>query len=172
MVALFDSDGGRGPGGEATAPAHHHHDDLWRLEEARRVLNRARGSNAVERCAKFMQSPGDLSKVSKDDGVQNHSKNIPGLISANRVQMQSALDHVEMRVNDLGEARPELGHATNAAVVVGGRGLTKNAGFLARRAFLASYDWRLDDADGSNLATVLTPALIVCSGISLEYFFR
>ena len=43
--------------------------------------------------------------------------------------------------------------------------------FLARRAFMASYDPFADDDLGGNLATVLTPGLIVCSGISLEYLY-
>ncbi|CAD7967840.1 unnamed protein product [Amoebophrya sp. A120] len=81
-----------------------------------------------------------------------------------------ALQHVQQRVEDLGEARPELGHATNAAIVIGRRELTKDK-FFARRIFLVSYDPQNDDALGTNLETLLTPAIIVCSGISLEYLF-
>ena len=62
----------------------------------------------------------------------------------------AALTHVHTRSWDLGEARPELGHATNAAVILGRRELTKG-GFFARRAFLFSYDPHSDDDKGTNL---------------------
>merc|ERR1719316_2445933 len=104
----------------------------------------ARGQNALERCEKFCL--------------------------ANVATPEDALTHVHTRSTDLGEARPELGHATNAAVILGRRELTKGT-YLSRRAFLPSYDPFNDDDDGSNLMTVLAPALIVCSGISLEYLF-
>ena len=67
------------------------------------------------------------------------------------------------------EPRPELGHGTNALCVVGRRSLTKNL-FLDRRAFLNSYDYRIDPK-GKLLLDVLTPLGIVCGGINLEYFF-
>jgi uncharacterized protein len=63
-----------------------------------------------------------------------------------------------------------LNHATNAAVIVGRRDITKYK-FLDRRAFLPSYDPFGDDENGTNLEHVLAPALIVCSGINLEYLF-
>jgi uncharacterized protein YbcC (UPF0753/DUF2309 family) len=83
---------------------------------------------------------------------------------------ESALSHVMTRSTDLGEARPELGHATNASVIVGRRELTKGL-FLARRAFCPSYDPLNDDENGTFLERVIAPALIVVSGISLEYLF-
>merc|ERR1719502_1829814 len=82
----------------------------------------------------------------------------------------AALRYVESKCMDIGDPRPELGHSTNAAVVIGPRSLTKGT-FLARRAFMPSYDPMNDDDRGTNLEFVITPALIVCSGISLEYFF-
>ena len=66
--------------------------------------------------------------------------------------------------------KKELNHATNAAVIVGRRELTRNV-FLDRRAFLSSYDPLGDDERGTNLESVLAPALLVCSGINLEYLF-
>jgi uncharacterized protein YbcC (UPF0753/DUF2309 family) len=75
-----------------------------------------------------------------------------------------------MRSSDLAEVRPELNHATNAAVVIGRRELTKGK-YLDRRSFLPSYDPYSDDDNGTNLEHVLAPALIVCSGINLEYLF-
>lgn len=67
------------------------------------------------------------------------------------------------------EPRPELNHATNTLCIVGGRYLTKKL-FLDRRAFLNSYDYRID-LDGSILFNVMKPLGPVCGGINLEYFF-
>src|SRR6185436_9605618 len=67
-------------------------------------------------------------------------------------------------------SRPEYGHATNAACVVGRRSRTRGL-FLDRRAFLASYDPSLDDAAGTLLGSVLGAVVPVCAGISLEYYF-
>ena len=69
---------------------------------------------------------------------------------------------VRQRSVDTAEVRPELNHATNAAVVIGRRELTRGC-FLDRRAFLPSYDPRGDDSTGSLLEVVLAPALMVCS---------
>eukprot|EP01094_Clydonella_sp_ATCC50884_P027385 TRINITY_DN7846_c0_g1_i1.p1 TRINITY_DN7846_c0_g1~~TRINITY_DN7846_c0_g1_i1.p1 ORF type:complete len:759 (-),score=243.39 TRINITY_DN7846_c0_g1_i1:257-2503(-) len=70
----------------------------------------------------------------------------------------------------MAEVRPELNHATNAAVVLGRRALTA-ATSLDRRAFLPSYHPAYDDERGSHLESVLAPALGICSGINLEYLF-
>ncbi len=67
------------------------------------------------------------------------------------------------------EPRPELNHATNALCIIGRRAITKNL-FLDRRAFLNSYDYRIDP-DGKSLLNILRPAAPVCGGINLEYFF-
>ncbi len=37
--------------------------------------------------------------------------------------------------------------------------------------FLPSYDPMSDDDKGTNLEQVIAPALVVCSGINLEYLF-
>ena len=71
---------------------------------------------------------------------------------------------------DLSEIRPELNHATNSGVIVGRRALSKGRN-LDRRSFLVSYDPFLDNERGTSLQRMLTPALIVCSGINLEYLF-
>jgi hypothetical protein len=114
------------------------------LNKAMQVTLDARGQNALERCEKFCL--------------------------ANVATPEDALTHVHTRSTDLGEARPELGHATNAAVILGRRELTKGT-YMSRRAFLPSYDPTNDDERGTALERVITPALIVCSGISLEYLF-
>lgn len=78
--------------------------------------------------------------------------------------------HVEARVEDLSQVRPEYGHATNALCVVGRRELTRSL-YLDRRAFLHSYDPSQDDANHTILARILAAVIPVCGGISLEYYF-
>lgn len=81
----------------------------------------------------------------------------------------AALDHVEHRAADLGQARPELGHATNASCIVGRRSLSRGV-FLDRRAFLVSYDPTIDP-HGTILERILLAVGPVGAGINLEYFF-
>jgi uncharacterized protein YbcC (UPF0753/DUF2309 family) len=81
-----------------------------------------------------------------------------------------AQQHVEGRAEDLGQVRPEWGHATNALHIVGRRERTRGL-FLDRRAFLTSYDPTQDDADHSILTRILLAVFPVCAGISLEYYF-
>lgn len=78
--------------------------------------------------------------------------------------------HVQNRSEDLGQTRPELGHATNAICFVGRREMTRGL-FFDRRAFLASYDPLQDDATGFTLMRLLSAAVPVCGGINLEYYF-
>jgi len=78
-------------------------------------------------------------------------------------------EQVRIRTVSLFEPRPELNHATNALCIVGRRALTRGL-FLDRRAFLNSYDYRIDP-DGKYLLNILRPAAPVCGGINLEYFF-
>lgn len=81
-----------------------------------------------------------------------------------------AKEHVEERSEDLAQARPELGHATNAICVIGRRYRTRGL-FLDRRAFLISYDPTQDDQEASILTRTLQAVVPVCSGINLEYYF-
>jgi len=112
---------------------------------ARDALDQARQRNAHERCRRFESAPLVLS-------------------------FEAALRHVEARAEDLSQTRPEYGHATNALCIVGRRALTRGL-YCDRRAFLASYDARQDDAEGSILARILAAVIPVCAGISLEYYF-
>jgi uncharacterized protein YbcC (UPF0753/DUF2309 family) len=80
-----------------------------------------------------------------------------------------ALRHVSGRSHDISQARPELGHATNAAAVIGRRALTRGL-FLDRRVFLISYD-PATDADGRIVEGILLAAGPVGAGIALEYYF-
>lgn len=76
---------------------------------------------------------------------------------------------IRRRSVSLFEPRPELGHGTNALCFVGHRSLTKGL-FLDRRAFMNSYDYRIDP-DGKLLLGVIRPLPPVCGGINLEYYF-
>ncbi len=80
-----------------------------------------------------------------------------------------ALAHIEERAADFSQARPELGHATNAAAVVGRRALTQGA-FFDRRVFLISYD-PTQDSEGQVLEGILLAVGPVGAGINLEYYF-
>jgi uncharacterized protein YbcC (UPF0753/DUF2309 family) len=82
---------------------------------------------------------------------------------------KEALAHVEERASDFSQARPELGHATNASAVVGRRSITQGA-FFDRRVFLISYD-PTQDADGKILEGILLAVAPVGAGINLEYYF-
>lgn len=76
---------------------------------------------------------------------------------------------VKLRSVSLFEPRPELNHAGNAICIVGSRLLSKGL-FLDRRAFLNSYDYKIDP-DGSYLANIMNALAPVCGGINLEYYF-
>ena len=114
------------------------------LDALRARLDEARARSAHERCRRFAHAPLSLTPA-------------------------EALAHVEARAVDLAQARPELGHVTNAVTVVGRRALTRGL-FLDRRALLVSYDPSGDD-DGAVLSRVLGAVVPVCAGINLEYYF-
>jgi uncharacterized protein YbcC (UPF0753/DUF2309 family) len=86
-----------------------------------------------------------------------------------RLGLRQAAEHVEARSVDLAQPRPEYGHATVAACVIGRRWRTRGL-FLDRRFFLVSYD-PLADSDGDILRRTLAAVGPVGAGISLEYFF-
>ncbi|MDP2428934.1 MAG: DUF2309 domain-containing protein [Methylobacter sp.] len=87
----------------------------------------------------------------------------------NPLTPEQAFRHVTLRAQDLSQVRPEFGHATNAAAVIGRRAMTQGL-FLDRRVFLISYDPG-QDADGSILESILLTAGPVGAGINLEYYF-
>ena len=80
-----------------------------------------------------------------------------------------ALKHIEERATDFSQARPELGHATNASAVVGRRSVTQGV-FFDRRMFLISYD-PTQDPEGKVLEGILLAVGPVGAGINLEYYF-
>jgi uncharacterized protein YbcC (UPF0753/DUF2309 family) len=104
-----------------------------------------RKRNARERCRRFISAPLTLTN-------------------------DEALHHVESRAEDLAQARPECGHATNAVCFVGRRTRTRNL-YMDRRTFLVSYDPTQDDAEAAILARILAAVVPVCAGINLEYYF-
>lgn len=114
------------------------------MRELRAALDKARARSAHERCRKFEHAPTRLSE-------------------------REALAHVEERAVDLSQARPELGHATNAIAIVGRRELTRGL-FLDRRSFLISYD-PTQDHEHSVLERILGAVVPVGAGINLEYYF-
>jgi uncharacterized protein len=80
-----------------------------------------------------------------------------------------ALRHVVGRSLDFSQARPELGHATNAAAFIGRRSMSRGV-FYDRRVFLISYD-ATTDLDGTVLERLLLANAPVGAGINLEYYF-
>jgi uncharacterized protein YbcC (UPF0753/DUF2309 family) len=86
-------------------------------------------------------------------------------------QLSSRVIHEKIRKRSVSlfEPRPELNHASNALCIVGRRDLSRDL-FLDRRAFLNSYDYRIDP-EGNALFGILKAAAPVCGGINLEYFF-
>ena len=115
------------------------------LDELTIALDTARKRNAHERARRFESAPLDLTT-------------------------DAALRHVEGRSEDLSQARPEYGHATNALCLVGSRWWSRGL-FLDRRAFLHSYDPAVDDEQATSLTRILQAVIPVCFGINLEYFF-
>lgn len=115
--------------------------DFARLDAALAAASRA---HARERCRRLFSAPLDLDPA-------------------------AALRHVIGRRHDWSQARPELGHATNACAFVGRRAMSRGA-FFDRRAFLISYD-PTQDPEGTVLERHLLINGAVGAGINLEYFF-
>ncbi|MEI6067853.1 MAG: DUF2309 domain-containing protein [Methylococcaceae bacterium] len=82
---------------------------------------------------------------------------------------KQALKYLQEHAADFSQVRPDRGHATNAAALVGRRSLTQGA-FFDRRVFLISYD-PAQDPDGKILEAILLMAVPVVAGINLEYYF-
>lgn len=114
------------------------------FERMRRTLDAAREHSAHERARRFASAPRLLSPA-------------------------EALAHVAARGRDFSQARPELGHATNAAALIGRRSMSRGA-FFDRRVFLISYD-PTQDREGLIAEAILLAAGPVGAGISLEYYF-
>jgi uncharacterized protein YbcC (UPF0753/DUF2309 family) len=118
-------------------------EELGDYDEIGKILNSATLLNAKERSRRFK----NLSSINQNE----------------------IATEIKRRAYYIAEPRPEYGHATNAMCVVGSRSITYNL-FLDRRAFLVSYDKKVD-SDGEILAGILRAIVPVCMGINLEYFF-
>lgn len=114
------------------------------LQALQPELDQACALSAQERCRRFASAPNDP-------------------------EPDSALRHVIARSRDFSQARPELGHATNVAALVGRRLMSQGV-FLDRRAFLVSYD-STQDPTGAVLEGILLAVGPVGAGINLEYYF-
>jgi uncharacterized protein YbcC (UPF0753/DUF2309 family) len=115
-----------------------------RLSQIRRNLEYAARLHAQERCRRLASAP-------------------------TRPEPEKAYAHVAGRGLDFSQARPELGHATNACAFFGRRSMSRGA-FFDRRAFLISYD-ATQDPKGEILEKHLLINGAVGAGISLEYYF-
>ncbi|MCA1803771.1 MAG: DUF2309 domain-containing protein [Xanthomonadaceae bacterium] len=113
-------------------------------EELRQALRTASVASARERCRRLASAPRDPAP-------------------------QQAAHHMRGRSLDFSQARPELGHATNAAAFIGRRAISQGA-FWDRRVFLISYD-PTKDPEGQVLEAILLAAGPVGAGINLEYYF-
>jgi uncharacterized protein YbcC (UPF0753/DUF2309 family) len=91
------------------------------------------------------------------------------ILTNTQAQAKKVHEKIKLRSVRLFEPRPELNHATNAFCIVGRREITRGL-FLDRRAFLNSYDYRIDH-DGVLLLNILKAVAPVCGGINLEYYF-
>lgn len=114
----------------------------------------------------FKQLQAALVKASKDSAHERCRRFASAPQAPSR---QQALKHVLSRAMDFSQARPELGHVTNAAAFIGRRSLSQGA-FFDRRVFLISYN-PLEDPQGDIVEAILLAAGPVGAGISLEYYF-
>ena len=120
----------------------------------------------AERAAAFSQLQQDLAVAALGSAHERARR----LASAPRnPTRQRALRHIMARASDFSQPRPELGHATNAAALIGRRSVTQGA-FLDRRVFLISYD-PTQDPEGTVLEAILLAVGPVGAGINLEYYF-
>ena len=109
-----------------------------------RDLERAGGSQALERCRRLPQAPKNVSP-------------------------EQAFDHVRSRSMDWANVRPEWGLSSNFAFIVGKRWLTRDLN-LEGRSFLHCYDADAD-SEGKVLEGIMTAPLVVTQWISMEYYF-
>ena len=117
---------------------------LNRLNTLQQELGHAQRMSAHERCRRLASAPRNPTP-------------------------EQALAHIQQRAADFSQARPELGHATNASALVGRRSLSQGA-FFDRRVFLISYD-PTQDPEGKVLEGILLAVAPVGAGINLEYYF-
>ncbi|MEO1767754.1 DUF2309 domain-containing protein [Thiobacter aerophilum] len=91
------------------------------------------------------------------------------LPEAGSVELERAWRLAHRQAADWSQVRPEWGLSGNAAFIIGRRDLTRECD-LAGRAFLHSYDWRLDPR-GRLLENILAGPLVVGQWINMEHYF-
>ncbi|MEJ6798240.1 MAG: DUF2309 domain-containing protein [Crocinitomicaceae bacterium] len=103
--------------------------------------------------------------------LQNNAKERARQFISIDIKKSAKMIHKEVKKRSVAlfEPRPELNHSNNCLCIVGSRAKTKNL-FLDQRAFLNSYNWKID-LEGESLTTILGAATPVCGGINLEYYF-
>lgn len=92
-----------------------------------------------------------------------------GVGHGGQISPGAALQGARRNAVDWSQVRPEWGLSGNAYFVIGGRSLT-SAMQLGGRAFLHSYDYRLDPKQRL-LENILTGPLVVGQWINLEHYF-
>lgn len=120
-------------------------DMLPSFEKLRAEIDLATQKSAHERCRRLASAP-------------------------RKPSLKTAIKHITGRSYDISQARPELGHATNAAAFIGRRSISQGA-FFDRRVFLISYDPSQDNEEGHIIEAILLAAGPVGAGINLEYYF-
>lgn len=125
-------------------------------------LDKISGENLIDHKAHDVAFQAALSMNAKERSRRFALSSTHG--KANKIH-----EKVKLRSVSLFEPRPEYNHATNSLCIIGERSGTKSL-FLDGRAFLNSYDYRLDP-NGEFLAGILGAAAPVCGGINLEYYF-
>ena len=146
-------------------------DDTWFIGAEHNTGNEAISFYDLENLSVSQKSEfAEIQKQLKHAQRQSAHERCRRLASAPRKPSpRSALWHFHSRSHDFSQARPELGHATNAAAFIGRRSQTQGA-FFDRRLFLISYD-PTQDADGTILEGILLAVGPVGAGINLEYYF-
>jgi len=85
------------------------------------------------------------------------------------ITADQARNHMVKRSLDWANVRPEWGLSSNAAFILGRRGLTSGLD-LGGRVFLHSYDPEAD-SEGAILEALMMAPLVVAQWISMEYYF-
>lgn len=92
---------------------------------------------------------------------------LPGI--SKDLSIKRAVQEVTRRAGDWSETRPEWGLSGNASFIIARRSLTQEIN-LEGRAFLNSYDYRLDP-DGTLLEGILMGPMLVGQWINAEHYF-